>query len=71
MTRHERGAILGSLLCIVACGGVGGLAAWAIVTVAGLNGTLGAIVAAVIGMFIATALWAGGVWLSDRLRRTP
>ena len=55
MTPHERGSILGSLLGIVICGGIGGLAAWGIVTLAGLNGTLGAIVAAVIGMFVATA----------------
>jgi len=71
MTPHERGSILGSLLGIVICGGIGGLAAWGIVTLAGLNGTLGAIVAAIVGMFVATALWAGGVWLLDRLRRTP
>ena len=67
----ERGSILGSLLGIVVCGGVGGLAAWAIVSFAGLHGTFGAIVAAIIGMLAATALWAAGVWLLNRLRRTP
>jgi hypothetical protein len=70
MIPHERGSILSSLLGIVVCGGLGGLAAWGIVTLAGLHGTFGAIVAAIIGMLIATGLWAGGVWLSQRLRRT-
>ena len=67
----ERGSILGSLLGIVVCGGLGGLAAWAIVTLAGFHGTFGAIVAAIVGMVVATALWAAGVWLLDRVRRTP
>jgi len=67
----ERGSILGSLLGIVVCGGLGGLAAWAIVTLVGLHGTFGAIVAAIVGMVVATALWAAGAWLLDRLRRTP
>jgi len=71
MISHERGSILSSLLAIVVCGGLGGLAAWGIVTLAGLHGTFGAIVAAIAGMLIATGLWAGGVWLLQRLRRTP
>jgi len=71
MNLHERGSLLSSLLGIVTCGGIGGLTAWWIVTLAGFNGTFGAIVAAVVGMFVATALWAGGVWLLNRLHRTP
>jgi hypothetical protein len=67
----ERGSILGSVLGIVVCGSVGGFAAWALVTVAGLRGTFGAIIAAVVGMLVATALWAAGAWLVNRLRRTP
>jgi hypothetical protein len=67
----ERGSILGSLLGIVVCGGVGGLAAWVIVSLAGFHGTFGAIVAAIVGMLVATALWAAGVWLLNRLRRSP
>ena len=67
----ERGSIVGSLLGIVVCGGLGGFAAWAIVTLAGFHGTFGALVAAIVGMVVATALWAAGVWLIHRLRRTP
>ena len=50
MNLHERGSLLSSLLGIVTCGGIGGLTAWWIVTLAGFNGTFGAIVAAVVGM---------------------
>jgi len=56
----ERGAILGSILGIFICGVAGGFAAWSAVTAWGLDGVAGAILAAVIGMAVATALWAGG-----------
>jgi len=52
-------AILWSVVGILVCGGLGGFAAWALVTGVGWVGTAGAIAAAVIGMVIAVALWAG------------
>lgn len=67
----ERGSILGSLLGIVICGGLGGIVAWALVTLAGLRGTFGALIAAIIGMLVATLLWAAGAWLVNRFRRSP
>jgi hypothetical protein len=60
MRNSERGAVIGSILGIFVCGVGGGLAAWSAVSALDLDGVLGAIVAAVIGMVVATALWAGG-----------
>ena len=60
---RQRGAMLGSILGILACGVAGGFAAWSAVNVWGIDGVLGAILAAVIGMVVATALWAGGTSL--------
>jgi hypothetical protein len=59
----QRGAILGSLLGILVCGAAGGFAAWSAVAALGLDGVLGALLAAVIGMVVATALWTGGASL--------
>ena len=53
-------SIVFSILGIVVCGVLGGMTAWAIVAALGLGGTMGAIVAAIIGMFAAFALWAAG-----------
>ena len=55
--RELRMGIVWSVVGIFICGGLGGLAAWALVTGLGLAGTLGAIVAAVVGMVLAVALW--------------
>jgi len=63
MPPRQRGALLGSILGILICGVGGGLAAWATVTAWGFVGVLGAVLAAVIGMLVATALWAGGTTL--------
>jgi len=63
MPFRQRGSILGSILGILVCGVGGGFAAWASVTALGVGGVLGAILAAVIGMVVATALWAGGTTL--------
>jgi hypothetical protein len=68
MAPAQRGSVLGSVLGIVVCGGIGGVAAWAVVTALGWDGTLGAIVAAIIGMVIATAAWAAGTSLLRALR---
>jgi hypothetical protein len=47
---------------------LGGFAAWALVTSVGWVGTAGAIAAAVIGMVVAVALWAGVTSLLRALR---
>ena len=52
-------AIVWSVVGILVCGGLGGFAAWVVVTSLDLAGTAGAIAAVVIGMVIAVALWAG------------
>lgn len=59
MVSEARGSILVSILGIIVCGGIGGITAWAVVTAIGWDGTLGAILAAIIGMVVATAAWAG------------
>lgn len=56
----ERRSIVGSILGILVCGVAGGFAAWWVVTTLGLDGVVGAILAAAIGMVTATALWAAG-----------
>jgi hypothetical protein len=54
------GSIVGSILGILLCGGLGGVSAWALVTALGLSGTPAALVAAIVGMMVSVALWAGG-----------
>jgi len=63
MSQAQRGSIFGSIVSILVCGVAGGVAAWTIVSGLGIDGVTGALVAAVIGMLVATALWAGGSWL--------
>jgi hypothetical protein len=48
-----------TIVAIALCGGIGGLAGWALVTSLGLSGVLAAIIAASVGMAIATGLWVG------------
>ena len=62
MRRNQRGGILASLAGIVVCGGAGGLLAWAVVDALSIEGVAGAIVAAAIGVIVATALWVAGGW---------
>ena len=50
-------AIVWSVVGIFICGGLGGLGAWALVTTLGLDGTPGALAAAVVGMVLSVALW--------------
>ena len=52
-------AIVWSVVGILFCGGLGGLAAWAMVTTLGWQGTPGAIIAVIAGMVISVALWTG------------
>ena len=60
MPLRQRGSMLGSVLGILVCGVVGGVSAWSAVNALGFDGVFGALLAAVIGMVVATALWAGG-----------
>jgi CHASE2 domain-containing sensor protein len=57
------------LLAIVVCGGAGGLLAWWLVSSLGWTGVAGAIAAALLGMILATLLWAGGIALVNALQR--
>jgi len=63
MSQPQRGSIFGSIVAILVCGVAGGVAAWRIVSGLGIDGVTGALVAAVMGMLVATALWTGGSWL--------
>jgi hypothetical protein len=63
MSRRQRGAVLGSILGILVCGVAGGVVAWSAVGAWGLDGVPGALLAAVIGMVVATALWTVGASL--------
>jgi hypothetical protein len=56
------------LLAIAVCGGSGGLLAWVIVSALGVTGVGGAIAGAVIGMVLATLLWACGIALINALK---
>ena len=58
--------IVRSVVLIVIAGGLAGVAAWWLARAMGLDGTPGALVAAVIGMVLAVALFAG---LTVLLRR--
>ena len=49
-----------SVIGILVCGALGGTVAWAIVAALGWVGTLGALAAAVLGMFAAFGFWVGG-----------
>jgi biopolymer transport protein ExbB/TolQ len=69
MRPFQRSSIFGRLLGILACGGVGGIAAWSIVTLMGWDGTIGAIVATIIGMVVAMAAWVALTSLARMLSR--
>jgi hypothetical protein len=51
-------SIAASVLVIILCGGIGGVAAWGFVAWTGLIGPVGALVAAAVGMVIAVAAFA-------------
>jgi hypothetical protein len=70
MNSRQHGTILGSIFGIVVCGGVGGIAAWTVVALMGWDGTFGAIVAAIIGMVVATGAWTAWTSLLRMLSRT-
>ncbi|GMU70843.1 MAG: hypothetical protein HS109_16850 [Burkholderiales bacterium] len=56
------------LVAIVACGGLGALVGWFVSGAIGLTGTPMALVAAFIGMIVATALWVLGTAIVQRKR---
>ena len=60
---HERGGFVASLAGILVCGGIGGFVAWLAVNAMEMEGVFGAIIAAALGMIVATGLWIGGTWL--------
>lgn len=62
MRNEQRGGVLASLAGIVVCGGAGGFMAWVVVTALDIGGVTGAILAAAVGMIVATALWIAGGW---------
>lgn len=61
-------SILLSLVAIVLCGGLGALAAFALVGALDLRGVLSAIVAVFIAVGVSTLLWALGVAALRSLR---
>lgn len=61
-------SILASVLGIVASGLCGGLAGWSVIALVGWTGVGGALVAAVIGMAVATGVWVGLTSLLRALR---
>jgi hypothetical protein len=52
-------SIVFSILGILVSGIAGGLAGWSVITLLGFAGVGGALVAASLGMVVATAVWIG------------
>jgi hypothetical protein len=67
MSKSQRGSVLGSVFGILICGVAGGFAAWLFVASLGIDGVPGALAAALIGMVVATAIFAAGSSLFRRL----
>jgi hypothetical protein len=53
-------SIVGSIIAIIVCGGIGGVGGWALAAALGLTGVPGALVAAAAGIVLAAALWTAG-----------
>ena len=51
-------SIIKSLIAIIVCGAIGGVAAWWLTGALGLDGTVGALVAAAVGMVVAVGTFA-------------
>ena len=56
---HTVGSILWSVVGILVSGLAGGLAGWSVIAALELTGAVGALIAAVIGMVVATGVWLG------------
>jgi len=50
-------SIFFSIVGILIAGGCGGFAGWVVVGMLGLGGVVGALVAAAVGMLVATSVW--------------
>jgi len=59
-------SIFFSIVGILIAGGCGGLAGWALAGMLDLNGVVGALVAAAIGMLVATSVWVALTVLLDK-----
>ena len=60
-------SILPSAIAILACGVAGAVFAWTIADALGWTGVGGAILTAIVGMTMATVLWAAGVAIGNLL----
>jgi hypothetical protein len=54
-------SLMASIVAISICGAAGVLGAFAIVRALGLDGVVAALAAVIIGVLVATLLWAAGV----------
>jgi hypothetical protein len=61
-------SIVLSVISIIVCGGAGALVAWTLVSAFGWGGVGGTIAMAVVGMVVATVLFAAGAALGRALR---
>jgi hypothetical protein len=59
-------SIFFSIVGILIAGACGGLAGWSVVGMLGLSGVVGALVAAAIGMVVATGVWVTLTVLLDK-----
>lgn len=55
------GSLIGSIVGILVCGGIGAVGGWVLVSALGVGGVPGALVAAFAAMLLAVLLWAGSV----------
>lgn len=60
MTFRSLLSIFLNLAAIVACGALGAAAAYGLLALFDASGVIGALGAALVGMFVATAAWAAG-----------
>ena len=63
--------LLGSLVAISICGACGVLGALFVVRALDLQGVVAALVAVIIGVLVATLLWAGGVAILRAMKLRP
>ncbi|MFO1303400.1 MAG: hypothetical protein U1F54_06690 [Burkholderiales bacterium] len=60
-------SVVWSVVGIVLCGGLGALCGWLLTQALGLDGAMAAILAAIVGMVVATAAWVGLTTLLRKL----
>jgi hypothetical protein len=59
-----------SLIGIIVCGGIGGVAGWSLAALLDLVGIGAALLALCVAAIVATTLWIGGIALYDWRRRS-